>query len=262
MTESSTFENMNKIWFLGDSYVANTGARWLENTHGAKSWTKILTEAFPEYTNENIAIAGSSLDFLYYTYEQRRKEFKSGDIVIMSLTNIERLFLRKLYEDLYFRFLQTGRITSPLAPKGKLLEHLPEDHPWYTYFADDLFNPEAHKANVNLFLNSLQYDAMTKGIKIIALPIVHFPFLDTEDKDHITLGKTKKDMDLYAVSNKQLETKFNHIKFLFWQHEECRTYDKTLSNHLTPRNTEILANKVIRNLKTNEPIDLSTEWEY
>ena len=94
MTESSTSNNMNKIWFLGDSYVANNHAPWLENTHGAKSWTKILTEAFPEYTNENIALPGASLDFLYYTYEQRRKEFKSGDIVIMSLTNIERLSLR------------------------------------------------------------------------------------------------------------------------------------------------------------------------
>ena len=261
MTESSTFENMNKIWFLGDSYVANTGARWLENTHGAKSWTKILTEAFPEYTNENIAIAGSSLDFLYYTYEKRRKEFKSGDIVIMSLTNIERIFLRQDKESVY-TFLRIPGIT--VYEDGKFLKNsdVTEDHPWYTYFADDLFNPKTHQAKLNLFLNSLQYDAMTKGIKIIALPIVHFPFLDTEDKDHITLGKTKKDMDLYAVSNKQLETKFNHIKFLFWQHEECRTYDKTLSNHLTPRNTEILANKVIRNLKTNEPIDLTTEWEY
>jgi hypothetical protein len=260
MTESSTFENMNKIWFLGDSYVANATGPWLEKTYGAKSWTKILTEAFPEYTNENIAIAGSSLDFLYYTYEQRRKRFKSGDIVIMSLTNIERLFLRQDKESAY-RFLQNGKITSPFTPKEKV-KHLLEDHPWYTYFADDLFNPETHQAKLNLFLNSLQYDAMTKGIKIIALPIVHFPFLDTEDKDHITLGKTKKDMYLFAVSNKQLETKFNHIKFLFWQHEECRTYDKTLSNHLTPRNNEILANKVIRNIKTNEPIDLTTEWEY
>jgi hypothetical protein len=247
---------MSKIWFFGDSFAANN--HFLK----AKSWTKTVQEAFPEYDSENLALGASSLDYLYYTYEQKRKEFKSGDIVIMSLTNIERLFLRKLYEDLYFRFLQTGRITSPLAPKGKLLEHLPEDHPWYTYFADDLFNPEAHKANVNLFLNSLQYDAMTKGIKIIALPIAHFPFLDEEDKDHITLGRTLRGHNLAAVSNKQMKTKFNHIKSLFFQHEECRTYDNTLANHLTPRNNEILANKVIRNIKTDEPIDLSTEWEY
>jgi hypothetical protein len=261
MTESSTFENMNKIWFLGDSYVANATGPWLKKTNEAKSWTKILTEAFPEYTNENIALGASSLDFLYYTYEQRRKKFKSGDIVIMSLTNIERLFLRQHKESAY-RFLQNGRITTPFESKGKPVEYLLEDHPWYTYFADDLYNPKTHQAKLNLFLNCLQYDAMTKGIKIIALPMAHFPFLDTEDKDHITIGKTKKDMDLFAVSNKQLETKFNHIKVLFWQHEECRTYDKTLSNHLTPRNNEILANKVIRNIKTNEPIDLTTEWEF
>ena len=68
MTESSTFENMNKIWFLGDSYVANATGPWLEKTYGVKTWTKILTHAFPENTNENIALSGSRLDFLYYTY--------------------------------------------------------------------------------------------------------------------------------------------------------------------------------------------------
>ena len=262
MTESSTFENMNKIWFLGDSYVANTGARWLENTHGAKSWTKILTEAFPEYTNENIAIAGSSLDFLYYTYEQRRKEFKSGDIVIMSLTNIERIFLRQDKESVY-TFLRIPGIT--VYEDGKFLKNsdVTEDHPWYTYFADDLFNPKTHQAKLNLFLNSLQYDAMTKGIKIIALPIGNFPFIDKEDKDHITLGKTKKDMDLVAVSKKQMETKFNEkCQNNYFKIPKFYDYDMTLANHLTPRNTEILANKVIRNLKTNEPIDLTTEWEF
>jgi hypothetical protein len=247
---------MSKIWFFGDSFVA-------ANNHflKAKSWTKTVQEAFPEYDSENLALIASSLDYLYYTYEQKRKKFKSGDIVIMSLTNIERLFLRQHKESAY-KFLQNGRITSPLAPKGKLLERLPEDHPWYTYFADDLFNPEAHQANVNLFLNSLQYDAMTKGIKIIVLPIAHFHFIDREDKDSITIGKTTKSGNLTIVYGKEMQDKFNHIKSLFFQHEECRTYDNTLANHLTPRNNEILANKVIRNIKTDEPIDLSTEWEY
>lgn len=258
---------MNKIWFFGDSYVANHSPLWLKEKHGAKSWTQMLTEAFPEYTNENIAIAGSSLDFLYYTYEQRRKEFKSGDIVIMSLTNIERLFLRQ-YKKSSYTFLRFPGIT--VYEDGEFLKatvnypaQMTEDHPWYTYFADDLFNPETHKATLNLFLNSLQYDAMTKGIKIIALPITHFPFLDTEDKDHITLGKTKKGMDLCAVSKTQMETKFNEkCQNNYFANPKFYAYDTTLANHLTLRNNEILANKVIRNIKTNEPIDLGTEWEY
>lgn len=264
MTESSTFENMNKIWFLGDSYVAINQSLWMEKVYETKSWTKIVTETFPEYTNENIALGGASLDFLYYTYEQRRKEFKSGDIVIMSLTNIERLFLRH-HKGSAYKFLQNSRITSPFAPVGKVLEHLLEDHPWYTYFADDLFNPEAHQAKLNLFLNSLQYDAMTKGIKIIALPIAHFQFIDREDKESITIGGTLRGHTLVAVTEKQMNTKFNgkyNLSQYWGDNHELRQYDKTLSNHLTQRNNEILANKVIRNIKTNEPIDLTTEWEY
>ena len=247
---------MSKIWFFGDSFAANKPH---EGCYG-KSWTINVQEAFPEYDSENLALVASSLDYLYYTYEQKRKEFVGGDIVIMSLTNIERLFLRELEKDLPLRFLQTGRITSPFA--GKALEHLLEDHPWYNYFADDLFNPEAHKAKVNLFLNSLQYDAMTKGIKIIVLPIKHCQFIDTENKDYITLGKTNRDLDLCRVSRKQVEVKFNDSNSLWFENEEHHEYDKTLANHLTPRNNEILANNVIRNIKTDEPIDLATEWEY
>jgi hypothetical protein len=260
MTESSTFENMNKIWFFGDSYVANTRGPWLEKTYGAKSWTKILTEAFPEYTNENTALAGASLDFLYYTYEQRRKEFKSGDIVIMSLTNIERIFLRQDKKNTHSFLRSQGIVTY----EHGICVSISDDHPWCTYFADDLFNPETHQAKLNLFLNSLQYDAMTKGIKIIALPIADFYFLDTEDKDHITLGRTLRGHTLVAVSNRQLSLKFNGKYKIgqHWKQSECREYDNTLANHLTPRNNEILANKVIRNIKTNEPIDLTTEWEY
>lgn len=250
---------MSKIWFFGDSYAAGNKPRF--KGYDGKSWTINVKEAFPEYDSENLALVASSLDYLYYTYEQKRKEFVRGDIVIMSLTNIERLFLRKLDEDL--RFLQHNRITSPLVPKEKKgVEYLLEDHPWYNYFALDLFNPEVHKANANLFLNSLQYDAITKGIKIIVLPINHFNYLDFDDKDSITIGKTTKSGNLNMVFAKQMQVKFNHIKSLFFEHEECREYDNSLANHLTPRNNEILANKVIRNIKTNEPIDLTTEWEF
>ena len=255
---------MSKIWFFGDSFAATVPR---VEGHDEKSWTINVQEAFPEYDSENLAMVASSLDYLYCIYEQKRKEFIKGDIVIMSLTNIQRLLLRNLEEDLQLRFLQNGRITTPLClQEENVIEFLPEDHPWYNYFADDLFNPEVHKANANLFLNSLQYDAITKGIKIIVLPIQDFPFLDLDDKDSITIGKTTKYGNLSTVCLKQMRAKFKHIRWhwtsTWFEHEECREYDKTLASHLTPRNNEILANKVIRNIKTNEPIDLATEWEY
>jgi len=251
---------MNKIWFFGDSYVSIAKQQFLEKNFGTKSWTKIVTETFPEYNNWNIALAGSSLDFLYYTYEQRRKEFKSGDIVIMSLTTIERLLLRNDKKNTHSFLRPKGIVTH----EDGICVSIVDDHPWCAHFADDLFNPETHKATLNLFLNSLQYDAMTKGIKIIALPITHFPFLDTEDKDHITLGRTVKGHSLLEVTNRQLRFKFDGKYKIgdFWNQTECREYDNTLHNHLTPRNNEILANKLIRNIKTNEPIDLTTEWEF
>ena len=254
---------MSKIWFFGDSYAANN--HFLK----AKSWTKTVQEAFPEYDSENLALVASSLDYLYYTYEQKRKEFNSGDIVIMSLTSLERLSLRDDKEPTHRFFGLYGIISVTCYTACQVTlstcdtEYIAEDHPWYGYFADDLFNPKTHQATLNLFLNSLKYDAKTKGIKIIALPITDFPFLDREDEDHITLGKTQRSIHLSGVSKKQMETKFSRKwDNSYYTQAEWRAYDRTLVNHLTPRNNEILANKVIKNIKTNEPIDLTTEWEY
>jgi hypothetical protein len=145
------------------------------------------------------------------------------------------------------------------------MEIVEKDHPWYNYFALDLFNPEVHKANANLFLNSLQYDAMRKGIKIIVLPIDYFDYLDLDDKDSITIGKSTEKTSLSIVTKKQIITKFNltlNDNDHWANYEEARKYDTSLANHLTPENNEILANKVIRNIKTNEPIDLRNEWIY
>jgi hypothetical protein len=247
---------MSKIWFFGDSYVT----RIHESQSEIKSWTLSVHEAFPEHDSENLALSASSIDYLYFAYEQKRKHFSDQDIVIMSLTTIHRLFLRRHDETSSPIFLQHNRMH-----KRGPMEVIDEDHPWYNYFLLDLFNPEAHKAKVNLFLNSLQYDAMRKGIKIIVLPINYFDYLDLDDKDSITIGKTTEKTSLMTVTEKQYDAKLN-IKLRgndhWYNHQEGIEYDRTLANHLTPRNNEILANKVIRNIKTNEPIDLTTEWEY
>jgi len=251
MQPQRTF-HMNKIWFFGDSYV--------DPRMRAKSWTINVQEAFPDYDSENLAMSASSLDFLYYTYEQKRKQFVKQDIVIMSLTTIQRLFLRRYDESSRPSFLQHNRIKTI----GDM-ELIKEGHPWYNYFALDLFNPEVHTANPNLFLNSLQYDAITKGIKIIVLPIDHFDYLDLDDKDSIIIGKSTEETSLSKVTRKEIEAKFNinlHDNDHWANHQEAREYDSSLANHLTPMNNEILANKVIRNIKTNEPIDLTTEWTY
>lgn len=235
---------MSKIWFFGDSYIYNYKV--------AKSWTINVQEEFIDYDSENIAVPGSSLDYLYYTYNKRRTEIKEGDIVILTLTTYHRLFLKHekpvnpsfLFPD----FIQT---------QGEGLEWINEGHEYYGHFVSDLFNLPVHEALKNVFLNSLQYDAITKGIKIIVLPVDK---CGISEKDSITIANNTSH-SLMDVSGKQHQAKFG-ISYEWFKHEKFREYDKTMANHLTPRNNEILANKVIRNIKTNEPIDLTTEWEY
>jgi hypothetical protein len=235
---------MSKIWFFGDSYIA---------THNvAKSWAINVQEEFIDYDSENLGVSGSSLDYLYYIYNKRRTEIKEGDIVILTLTTYHRLFLKH----------ETPKKKSFLFPdfihtQGEGLEWINEGHEYYGHFVSDLFNLPVQAALKNVFLNSLQYDAITKGIKIIVLPVDKY---DISEKDSITRANNTRH-SLMNVSEKQHQAKFG-ISHEWFKHEECRTYDKTLANHLTPRNNEILANKVIRNIKTDEPIDLATEWEY
>jgi hypothetical protein len=237
---------MSKIWFFGDSYISSYKL--------AKSWTINVQEEFIDYDSENLGLPGSSLDYLYYIYNKRRTEIKEGDIVILTLTTYHRLFLKHEIPGknsfLFPDFIHT---------QGEGHEWINEGHEYYGHFVSDLFNLPVHEALKNVFLNSLQYDAITKGIKIIVLPVDKCKI---SEKDSITTVNNTRH-GLLGVSGEQHQAKFGiGISHEWFKHEKFREYDKSLANHLTPRNNEILANKVIRNIKTNEPIDLATEWEY
>lgn len=238
---------MSKIWFFGDSYAAI-------NSSSEKSWTINVVEAFPEHDTENHAYGGSSLDYLYYTYNKQRKAFQQGDIVIFTITNSTRLFL-------------SGGVKRPhfMNVNWKSTENGREDHvrgdKYYDYFVSELFNIDSVAAMLDIFLDFLYHESMTKGIKIIGLPISGkqwnsrtlntVPPVDYKTKSRGNLHIACGDKSLAEATAAQFPNK-----------DERKKLDKTYANHLTPRNNEILANKVIRHIKTNETIDLTTEWEY
>ena len=108
---------------FGDSYAADYEI--------AKSWTRSVAEEFPEYTFQNLAVAASSLDYLYFTYEKWRAHLKANDIVIMSLTAMERLFLRDPTISGRPRFMTTHQIT----PAKNDRTPAPDDHKLQEFFA-------------------------------------------------------------------------------------------------------------------------------
>ena len=241
---------MSKIWFFGDSYAEPPNTK----RTSAKSWTINVAEAFPEYDIENHANGGSSLDYLYYIYNKQRNEFQRGDIVIFTITTATRLFLSGDTDRPYFMHLNYRG-----TPEGRK-NHVRGDK-YYDYFVSEFFNIDSITAMLDIFLDFLYYESMAKGIKIIGLPIsrgewsidapINVPPIDYKTKNkgnlHIATNDNKGMVDV-SVSQ-------------FGSFEAWQKADKILANHLTPRNNEILANKVIRNIKTNEPIDLGTEWE-
>lgn len=246
---------MPKIMIFGDSYAADYEI--------AKSWTRNVAEEFPEYTVQNFAVPASSLDYLYFTYEKWRAHLKANDIVIMSLTAMERLFLRDPTISGRPRFMTTHQIIP--AKNDRTPE--PHEHKLQEFFAGDMFNPDAHGAIMNIFLNALQYDAITKDITVVVIPIGGDNYINREDKEHIEIAMCGEDPGsaeggLTGVTKRQMEAMFD-LKGKFWyERKECWVQDLRHANHLTPKNNEILANKVIRNIRTKEPIDLRTEWVY
>jgi hypothetical protein len=237
---------MNKIWFFGDSYIADR-----RPYISSKSWTLHVTEAFPKYESENLAFAGSSLDHMYTIYNENRDNFKKGDIVILTLTSHNRLFLssgktKPNFLHSSFRMLDNGRFD------------VQEDEKYYGYFASDFFNIRAQKSIKNLVVDAFQYDVIEKGIKLIILPID-----DTvlKAREHVTIGMPSLKINLIAVTRKNYETLFSGLEKGWHNRPEVKAYDETLANHLTPENNKVLANKIIQALKTDaKTIDLTTDW--
>ncbi len=246
---------MPKIMIFGDSYAADYD--------NAKSWTLWVAEEFPKYKFINFAVPASSLDYLYYTYENQRAHLEANDIVLMSLTAMERIFLRDPTIYNQPRFMTAHQITPAKNGKPQTgAEFKPQE-----FFLGDMYNPDAHSATMNVFLNALQYDAITKNVTIIVLPIGGDDYINRKDKEHIeiaTCGENQgsSNAGLSGVTKRQMEAMFD-LKGRYWYEiKECWDQDSKHANHLTPRNNKILGNKVIRNIRTKEPIDLRTEWVY
>lgn len=248
---------MNTIWYLGDSYISPPD---MHKNYTAKSWTTMVSEAFQEYDSKNLGLPAASLDHLYYTYDQNKNNFKSGDIIVIALTNYLRIFLSNEDEtDDHPRFMNCNFL---LDSTGTHFHQ--EGDKYYDFFVSEFYNEKVVKTVLNIFIKSLQYDAIDKELKIIVLPTDNYAFEDTK---HLTMGITTKLLTLKAVTHMQTVKKFqdkidlNSISNMF-QLPEVREYDNTLANHLDFENNEVLANKVIEAIKTNAAtIDLTTGWK-
>jgi len=244
--------NKQKIWFFGDSYAA------IVNKEIAKtSWTVKVNDAFPNYQSINLAKSCSSLDYLYYVYDQNRKNFKKNDIVILTLTSFYRIWLDTNDDGDYFAN-PSFRTTS----KGVVWHKKKERY--YDFFASPFYNIKAIEAFLNLFLDALQHDARTDGIKTIVLPIAHFSANNITD---IQVAKTSFNMNLTWVSDLEILKTFKKLipnlpkGTGLYSVPEILEFDGNRSHHLSPENNTVLAEKVINYIKNNEEIDLTVGWK-
>lgn len=234
-----------KIAIYGDSW----GSLYLNEPHSYLGWPEILANQ-PDVEVTNFSVVGSSL---YYSYKEFIKNYKFHDINIFLMTSIGRMYVSSMPEYYHLAKHVNGlgnvlerkesikKITYLNKATKEQIEKINDAlELYYLYLQDNERDGDIDDA--------LMYHAKSISNNTIFIPCFKHP-------DHPSL------LDVYEMENRI--TKASE-KYMLQGIEINSIIDgKCLRDvrvcHMTKRNNEILAKKIINAIKTNiMSIDLST----
>jgi hypothetical protein len=225
---------MTKIWTFGDSYIHNYD---FANTQYMDIVAKeINAEHMPHGLN------GTSVSYAAHEFNKCRNHIKHNDIVVIALTNV---FRRWYFKD---RPKETALYANVSASEKNAIKN------YQLYLNNDL---EDAVIAVD-FLYNLHYATEQKNLHTIILTCF-------EDTRNLVL-KYKNDFPMFNISIGTLEiVSFKECSQHFlkqWLELSNEAIGESRLNHLIQTNHYILADKILNNLKTNTPIDLTKDFEY
>lgn len=226
------------MWVFGDSFTSGFS---YEN-----NWLHQLSKKYQEPIR-GLSVPGSSLGYTINTVEQRIKDFRENEIVIISLTSANRTYYLKDYPHISqpHQFDQDWINLDGISDEIKLAIELHTK-----YFSDVIY--ESNIALVTSFLYRLDYLASNNNYKIIVLPCFE-DVLKTVTKHRANLKNIILPHGcLFDVSTCEFE--FDNYEKLF--KEVIMKYDPR-SAHLTYTNHKILYKKLIDTIDKNLPLDFS-----
>lgn len=233
-----------KIAIYGDSW----GSLWLNQPHGYPGWSEILANQ-PRLEVTNFSVVGSSL---YYSYKEFIKNHKFYDINIFLMTSIGRLYVSSMPN--YYEIAKhvTGlpnvlerkkdiekRIDLGEFDKGQIEKINEALELYYVYLQDDEQDKDIY--------NALLYHAKSLTTNTIFIPCfnqsVEQSLMNIHEMENRVSGASEKYFSKGIEMNSIVGNK-------------CLRDMRVC--HLTKRNNEILAEKIINAINTNTmSIDLS-----
>lgn len=181
---------------------------------------------------------GTSLDYTYHTYNEHTNNIKSGDVVIVTLTELDRRWFWNDKPEL--GCVHSIKIEDPsIANAYKLYELY-------------LNNKELPKVYLKLFLSELNMMSLYKGVHVIILPC----FYDVNEY----VNKIKEEYtNLHIANEMMLTVSMNEFKESLRNSPDIEKYftrDARVT-HLIKSNHSILASKLLDNIKNKTPIDFT-----
>lgn len=226
------------LWLFGDSYLSEKHEFMLGGQDIISYWQTIAKET--ECNDiKNTALGGTSIEWVFYQYNEAMKNIKKNDIIIIGITNLKRRWLFKDYP----------HVTNlELAKFAKFKGERMEEALAHIYL--DPFH-EIAAQKLDLFLKLLTYHQKEIGFEVILLDAF---------SNNVTCGYSetflKSKGTLHNISQQEhsrSRAKYNQNFFL--NNQDVRL------NHLTQINHNILADKILNSIKTRECIDLETGFK-
>lgn len=206
---------MNRIGIFGDSFADPFMYIGIEKHYNPVSWPFLLSKRF------NVpVIDGVPCTSIFYSYNQFLENYKNLEIIILVLTEPNRLY----NSDMKLKLGDFNTVQSQL-------QSLNEKHPNYIYYkAAELFHLWLSEPKLNNFIftkcvESIQNICQKESKKLILVP----GFQNTVD--YAEYFKTS----LIQISEKEFFTQFNTKR---WEFKKERI---TRACHLSAKNNLVLA---------------------
>ena len=231
---------MSTLWIFGDSYANN-------NLYGREhileqQWHRVLARELA-YDYQNLAVSGSSLDYLYHEWHRLYKQFQPGNLVVIVITGLNRRWLLKDRPEFSNPLnLFSGDITNSITrSKNKAL----------LYYYKHLDHPGASEAALYNWLCAVDLFCSRNRVKVLLMPA----FKDTKD----LLKEWRGDLKHVEISVGRALGNVSyaeHADELVGGKEVLYERDGRCC-HLTPPNHRILVDKILDCYKYGKPLDLS-----
>lgn len=226
------------LWLFGDSYLSENREFMLGRQDIISYWQTIAKET--ECNDiKNTARGGTSIEWVFYQYNEAMKNIKKNDIIIIGITNLKRRWLFKAYP--HITNIELAKFTK--FKEGGMEEAL-------THIYLDPFH-EITAQKLDLFLKLLTYHQKEIGFEVILLDAF---------SNNVTCGYNetflKSKGTLHNISQQEhsrSRAKYNQNFFL--NNQDVRL------NHLSQNNHKILADKILNSIETRDIIDLETGFK-